>query len=123
MSLKVEIKGMDQLVRNLSRYPDELLKGVVAAVQMTQAMIVNDARADHAYTDRTGNLTNSIMPGEVEITDEEVTGYVEARMQYATFVEFGTSRAKAYPFLTPAMLRNAKTFRDNVARQVKAVRL
>lgn len=123
MSVKVEIKGMDQLVRNLSRYPNELLKGVVAAVQITQARIVNDARADHPYVDRTGNLTNSIMPGEVDITDDEVTAYVEARMQYASFVEFGTSRAKAYPFLTPAMLRNAKTFRDSVARQVQAVKL
>lgn len=123
MSLRVEIKGMDKLVRNLSRFSDAALKGIVTASEMSQAMIVNDARSDHPYTDRTGNLTNSIQPGEIIVTDKDVTAYVEARMQYATFVEFGTSRAVAYPFLTPAMLRQASNFRKNVARALQEVRL
>ncbi len=119
----IEVKGLENLVKNLSKYSDSVLKGVVAACQITQAIIVNDARSDHPYKDRTGNLTNSIQPGEVIITDQEVTAFVEARMQYATFVEFGTSRAQAYPFLTPAMLRQAANFRKSVAQQIGKIRL
>lgn len=119
----IEVKGLDKLVKNISKYSDEVLKGVVAACQMTQARIVNDARNDHPYKDRTGNLTNSIVPGEVVIDDKEVTAYVQARMQYASFVEFGTSRARAYPFLTPAMLRNAANFRKAVAQQLGKIKL
>lgn len=122
-SAKVEIIGIENLVSNLSKYSDRLLESVVTACQMSQALIVNDAKNDHPYVDRTGNLTNSIQPGEIEITDDEVTAYVEANMEYATFVEFGTSRAKPYPFLTPAMLRQAGNFRDTVAAQIKAIQL
>ncbi len=119
----IEVKGLDGLVKNLSKYSDLALKGVVAACQITQAIIVNDARADHPYKDRTGNLTNSIQAGDVIIDDKEVTVYVQARMQYASFVEFGTSRAQAYPFLTPAMLRNAANFRKTVAEQIGKIKL
>ncbi len=119
----IQIIGLDNLVRNLSRYPVEALKGCVTAAQMSQAMIVNDAKSDHPYKDRTGNLTNSIQPGAVEISDTEVVAYVEARMAYATFVEFGTSRAAAYPFLTPAVIRQADNFKKNIAREVDAIQL
>lgn len=121
--MNIEIKGMDALIKNLSRYPDEVIKGCVQAAQITQALIVNDARSDHPYKDRTGNLTNSIQPGDVVVDDVEVTAFVEARMEYATFVEFGTSRAHAYPFLTPAMLRQLPNFQKAIAKEVRAIRL
>lgn len=121
--LKMELKGLNQLVKNLTRYPDEVIKGCVTAAQISQALIVNDAKTDHPYKDRTGNLTNSIQPGAVEVTDQEVTAYVEARMGYATFVEFGTSRAHAYPFLTPAMIRQASNFKKSIANALRAIRL
>lgn len=119
----IQIRGLENLVRNLSRYPDEVVKGCVTAAQMSQALIVNDAKSDHPYKDRTGNLTNSIQPGAVEVTDQEVIAYVEARMAYASFVEFGTSRAHPYPFLIPAMYRQANNFRKAVAREINAIRL
>ncbi len=119
----MHIEGIPQVVKNLSRYEDLAIKGIVAAAQISQADVVNDARNNHPYTDRTGNLTNSIQPGRVEVTDSEVLAYVEARMEYASFVEFGTSRAHPYPFLTPAMLREAPTFRRNIARQVEVIQL
>lgn len=120
---RIEVKGMDALIKNLSRYPDELVKGCVQAAQITQALIVNDAKQDHPYKDRTGNLTNSIQPGDVVVDDNEVTAFVEARMQYASFVEFGTSRAVPYPFLVPAMLRQVKNFKQAVASQIEKIRL
>lgn len=119
----IEVIGLDNLVKNLSRYPDETIKGCVTAAQMSQAMIVNDAKTDHPYKDRTGNLTNSIQPGAVEVSDTEVVAYVEARMSYATFVEFGTSRADPYPFLVPAMYRQAKNFRNAVANEIAKIQL
>lgn len=119
----ITVGGVDEMVRNLSRFSDKALERVAAAAQIAQARIVNDAKNDHPYKDRTGNLTNSIQPGIVQITDAEVDAYVEARMQYASFVEFGTSRAHAYPFLTPAMLRYAPQFREDVAREMQRVTL
>lgn len=118
----IQVLGGEQLIKNISAYGKDIVQAVTDACQITQALIINDARSDHPYTDRSGNLTQSIQPGAIEISDDEVSAYVEARMQYASFVEFGTSRAKAYPFLTPAMLRNAANFRKNLARQIKSIR-
>jgi HK97 gp10 family phage protein len=119
----IEINGMDNLVHNLSKYSDEMVKGVVVAAQLSQALIVNDAKTDHPYVDRSGNLTDSIQPGDVVIEDDEISAFVEARMQYASYVEFGTSRAKPYPFLVPAMLRQQSNFKRNVAVQIKKIQL
>lgn len=120
--LKVEFLGLEQLYENVSHYPERAVQACVVAAQMTQAIIVNDARADHPYKDKTGNLTNSIQPGAVVVSDYGVSAYVEARMGYATFVEFGTSRAKPYPFLVPAMLRQAEKFKQRIAKQLKSIR-
>lgn len=119
----IDMTGIPQLVKNFSRFRGLALKAIVTAAEMSQARVVNDARNDHPYKDRTQNLTNSIQPGAVEVTDDTVIAYVEARMQYASFVEFGTSRARAYPFLTPALLRNSNGFRKNLARQLDAISL
>lgn len=63
------------------------------------------AKADHPYTDRTGQLTGT---ATVEIT--RVNGDVSALMQwpqpYASFVDQGTQRSKPYPF-TPQAERSA----------------
>ncbi len=123
MSIRVEVTGTDVIQKNISKYSDRVVEAVTVATQMAQAMIVNDAKNDHPYTDRTQNLTNSIQPGAIEISNEEVVGYVEARMQYATFVEFGTSRAKPYPFLTPAVIRNMGAYKKIMAKQIASIAL
>lgn len=60
---------------------------------------VERMKADHPYTDRTGDLTDTIMW-------EPIPGggvYIVALQDYASFVELGTDRAKAYPFFLPGI--------------------
>ncbi len=120
--MSIEISGMDELVRNLSNYSKKAIEGVVRAAQISQALVVNDARSDHPYIDRTGNLTNSIQAGAVEVSDNKVEAEVQARMEYASFVEYGTSRARAYPFLVPALLRQMENFRRSIMSEVSKIR-
>lgn len=48
----------------------------------------------------TGNLRNSI----THTTDEgELTAYIGTDVEYAAYVEYGTSRTKAQPYLEPAI--------------------
>lgn len=119
----ITITGLPEVLRNIVEYQGRVLEAVVVATQMSQARIANQAKADHPYRDRSGNLTNSIQPGDIEISENGVTAFVEARMAYASFVEFGTSRAKAYPFLTPAMLAEIPRYNKNVIREVNRIRL
>lgn len=63
------------------------------------------ARTGHTFTNRTGALQSSI--GHTPATGDFMQGTLEASIQavtdYAGFVEYGTSRNRAYPFLRPAI--------------------
>lgn len=53
----------------------------------------------------TGKLVNSIV-GDAKITGKQVQGYLEARTAYAGYLEFGTRKMAARPFMTSAVMRN-----------------
>ena len=92
---------------------------VERAVEMTQAFVVNRARNSHPYTDRTQNLTNSILPGKVERTFGFIEGEVAANMKYSAFVEEGTSRSRPHPYLEPALFASMSFFRRAIERAVR----
>lgn len=67
------------------------------------------AKSNHPYQDRTGDLTKSI-----QSVPTNTGAYLSARMFYGSFVEFGTVKNKAYPYLRPAidwMLKQLKNKR------------
>lgn len=55
----------------------------------------------------TGNLKNSIT---TEFEDDGLTAIVAPHTEYAAYVEFGTRRSSAYPYMTPAAERNGPAF-------------
>lgn len=57
----------------------------------------------------TGNLRNSITHAE-EI--KEKATYVGTNVEYAPFVELGTSRSRAQPYLRPAATEHTTTYRN-----------
>jgi HK97 gp10 family phage protein len=105
-----KVSGQEELLRNLSTYARVKVAEIYQAVATVQAVVVNEAKLNHPYTDRTTNLTKSIQAGVVEIQDDTVSAEIKAEAEYASFVEMGTSRSKPYPFLTPAIERHQSTF-------------
>ena len=55
----------------------------------------------------TGRLMNSIS----HTTDEEYA-YIGTNVEYAPYVEYGTSKSKAYPFLKPAATEHADEYKE-----------
>ncbi len=84
-----EIKGMEQVIRNLSKIEKNIVNEIVAGAQAVQAKCVIDARG-YVPTGVTGTLSQSIQPGSITVTDDNVEAIVEANADYASFVEFGT---------------------------------
>lgn len=108
------VSGWKETILNLSKYEKNVVDRLVTAVQITQAEVVNEAKANHPYTDRTQTLTKSIQAGDVIIKQGSVDGNILALADYASFVEFGTSRSQAYPFLGPAILKSRNSFNRRV---------
>jgi HK97 gp10 family phage protein len=76
--------------------------------------VAEDARTNHTFVNRSGELENSI---KVEKTGTSTEGFVEYRVvaggvvaYYAVYVELGTIRMSAKPFLRPALERQKARF-------------
>ncbi len=113
-NVTINVTGLNDVKAAIKRYGDSLVSEIVDITGMVQARVVEDAKMNHPYQDRTTHLTQSIQIGPVSVDDKGIEGVVEARQPYASYVEFGTSRARAFPFLVPALLNNIPTFRASV---------
>lgn len=63
----------------------------------------------------TGNLRHSY--GAVPVSSNEV--HVGTQVEYAPFVEYGTSRMSAQPHLTSAFAQSKQTFEVRLTEEVK----
>lgn len=82
----------DQVLRELSRRVEQAL----AAIGMTA-----ETHAKQLCPVDTGRLRNSLTHA-VELGEQAV--YIGSNVEYAGFVELGTSRAKPRPYLKPAVV-------------------
>ena len=64
----------------------------------------------------TGRLRNSIT-NKVEESEESV--YIGTNVEYASFVELGTVKQKAQPYLKPAVANHAKTYENIIKDEMK----
>jgi HK97 gp10 family phage protein len=62
----------------------------------------------------TGNLRNSIT---YDVKESENAVYIGSAVEYAPYVELGTSRMKAKPYLRPAIEDNMQTY-ENIMNDV-----
>src|SRR6058998_2438135 len=103
-AVQVEIENSGDIQRLLQTLPPEIFERV-QQVLMNGAVRVAE-RARELVPVRTGHLLASIRAdlGEGEVEGETFSPVqVVADTSYASFVEFGTSRMQAEPFLTPAV--------------------
>lgn len=68
---------------------------------------------------RTGDLRNSITHAYDPM---EQAAYVGARMEYAKYVEFGTSKMRARPFLGNAAQNYTDEYLDTLNKALKALK-
>lgn len=66
----------------------------------------------------TGRLRASIAH-RVEMESGEAVGLVGTSVEYAPWLEFGTTRMQARPFMVPAIERNREWIRNKLAAVVK----
>lgn len=120
------VTGQNEIIANLMRTAKGAKREAIEAVDKTCIDVSNHAKQGHEgnmahannrYRNITSNLTQSISPEIIEITDDLVDGIVKATQEYAYSVETGvksnvmTGRPnRAYPFLFPALAANNAVF-------------
>lgn len=108
------IEGLAELGRKLAEKAAELQLGAAAAVAAEVKLVKEDAKAG-APIGPTGKLRESI-----EGHSEGVKGEVETNVRYAPFVEHGTYKDPAQPFMGPAAERSRVRFKETAGAYIKA---
>lgn len=107
--IEIKIEGLNNLERNSNKYSQHVLDALDEAVQRGALKVL--ATAKELSPVDTGRLRNSIHYSKTGEAEAEV----KATANYSTFIEFGTSRQRAQPFMRPAAEANER----EIVRQVK----
>lgn len=111
MAKTVKILGMNRLIKNLKQYVNSKEPELLGVVAHSSANIRFDAK--HIVPVDTGYLRENINY-EIMQRKNRIIGETAANTDYAIYVEFGTSKMRAQPFMEPA-------FRQEVPKFISAV--
>lgn len=99
-------------LENISR--DIILKAL-DKLWVSGNKIADDARL--AVPVKTGRLRDSIVAETPTMSGDEIRCVISASVEYAIFVEMGTYKMKARPYLKPALYKN----KDEFERQMRGL--
>lgn len=111
---RVEIKGLAELERKLSRLPELVERAAKSAVKAEVDEATEDLRA-YAPVDE-GDLRDSV---QGEITDGGLGGVAAVTARHAEFVVHGTSDTPANDFVTPVINATRRRFPDRFADELR----
>ena len=115
-------------IYNVAEYLPKCIESILAQTYPDYELIlVNDGSKDNSpeiaedYAKKeapvdTGNLRNSIT-NEVEMSEK--AAYIGTNVEYAPYVELGTSRSKAQPYLKPAATEHTTVYRRILEDELK----
>ena len=96
---------------------DEVLKGLSDAVErsLTRIGLSAEGHAKKECPVDTGNLRNSITN---EVRSSEKAVYIGTNVEYAAYVELGTTRTKAKPYLKPAAAEHSAVYKRIIEEEM-----
>jgi HK97 gp10 family phage protein len=125
-SKAMKLEGVPELLKTVNAIAKTMSgEGAAAFVEraklctMRPALVIRDEAIDMAPEGETGNLKASLFAAPLHKHVGSVVG--THGVYYAPFVEFGTSRNSANPFLRPAINASRPTFAAMMADDLRAL--
>lgn len=121
----IELTGVDEILNKLQQISTNISRLENKALKNAAEPVLEDAKATNAFNDRTGNLRKGLKISNVK--NKEGVKYIlvgvdkgdNSKIFYGKFLEFGTSKMPARPFLQPAYEKNKSTIQKNIAETLK----
>lgn len=111
--------GLDNLMAELGATAGATIEAAASAMKTTTGQV--QAQAKQIAPKRTGFMANNILVEPVKKTATSVTGTVNAKADYSSFVEFGTYKMSAQPFIRPAVSDGQSVFIKATMDKLKGV--
>lgn len=127
MSTVSEVKGLEDLISKLNSLPEKLEKKVLRAAIRKGANIIRDKARAYVPVD-TGELRKSITVSGAKYRKGTIALSIKPRKNkkrgisvfYGKFIEYGTSKMAAKPFMRPAYDEAEKEVLDVVINDIKS---
>lgn len=117
MRIQFKLDGASAFGAKIDRISKRMRTNVAKDVAITAEDIVEAARQNlldnGSYI--TGNLYDSLTAQQVSDMEYQVGSHVE----YAPYVEYGTSHSRPYPYFRPAYFMYQKEFEKRMKRRVR----
>lgn len=113
MGVSVTINGAENAIGILDELQEGINEGITRGVSEAGEIVVTEAKANCPVD--TGNLRSSI--------NKQASGNtctVGTNCEYAGYVEFGTYKMAAQPYLVPALLNNVDAIVSAVTDAIKS---
>ncbi|MBC1290629.1 HK97-gp10 family putative phage morphogenesis protein [Listeria booriae] len=112
MKVEMEFEGLDTFVRNVSKLAEEVSREIDGAVEETGYRIEKNAQENAA-------VDTGYMKQNISNEHKKMTSVVTSHAHYSYYVEKGTRRTRAQPFMGPAVKKERPRFFKIVRSIVK----
>ncbi|WP_350345773.1 HK97-gp10 family putative phage morphogenesis protein [Lacticaseibacillus paracasei] len=117
--INIKWSGLDKLMEELGATAGATIEAAASAMKTTTGKV--QAQAKQIAPKRTGFMANNILVEPVNKTATSVTGTVNAKADYSSFVEFGTYKMSAEPFIRPTVSAAQSFFIKTTMDKLKEV--
>ncbi len=115
MKIGLDIKGTDKVIQDLKKFGRAGRREIAEETLNSAFLIMDEAKRTAPF--RFGKLRQSIIAEKLTRFVWTVTAYES----YASFVEFGTVKMAARPFLRPAWKKQIKIYRRDLNTALQRV--
>lgn len=121
----MELQGVDELLNKLQSIGANVARLENKALRNAAEPVLEDVKATNAFNDRSGKLRKGLKITNVK--KKEGVKYIlvgidksdNSKIYYGKFIEFGTSKMPAKPFLQPAYEKNKDNIKRTIAETLK----
>lgn len=121
----IELKGVDQILDKLNQMGANITRLENKALKNAAQPVLEDVKVTNAFNDRSGRLRKGLKISSVK--KKEGVKYIlvgvdksdNSKIFYGKFLEFGTSKISARPFLQPAYEKNKEEIQKTIAETLK----
>jgi HK97 gp10 family phage protein len=112
-------KKNQECIDNFRRFSLNLDSEVKIALEQAALIVETDAKLTHPWNNDTGHLQASITHRLISQSAGRVNAEVGTNVVYGKYLEFGTEKMRARPWLFPALNRNKSKIDLIIKKSVK----
>ncbi|MCD2347187.1 HK97-gp10 family putative phage morphogenesis protein [Clostridium guangxiense] len=120
---EIELTGVDEILNRLQQMGENVGRLENKALKNAAGPVLEDAKANVPI--RTGKLKEGLKIGKIK--NKDGVKYIlvgvdrgdNSEIFYGKFIEFGTSKRAAHPFLQPAYEKNKNRIKEIIAATLK----